>query len=249
MENTTAADIDLNRRTLYLLGGIAALVAVGVSLAEIVITFLPGGSADAVTPVEWFELYRQHPFMGLRNMGLLNMGLNLLALPTFLTLYAVHRKTDHVTAALAMIFAFAGVVIFFATNRALPMLDLSQKFAEATTAVHQASLMAAGQAMLAVGASHTPGTFPAFFFSDVASIVISFVMLRGEVFSKINAYAGITGFILLLVFEVGVSFLWGLTDGAMLLAMVGGLLSMAWYVMLALRLFRLERTRRRRDAL
>jgi predicted ferric reductase len=74
-------------------------------------------------------------------------------------------------------------------------------------------------------------------------------MLRGEVFSKINAYAGITGFILLLVFEVGVSFLWGLTDGAMLLAMVGGLLSMAWYVMLALRLFRLERTRRRRDAL
>lgn len=173
-------------------------------------------------------------------MGLLNMGFNATAIPAYLALYAAHRKANRHLAALATIIALLGVAVFFSTNRAFPMLDLSQRYAAATTEVQRASLVAAGQAMLSVGGSHTPGTFLAFFFAEVAGILISIVMLRGRVFSRVNAYSGILGFSILLASEILASFVWGLDSVTMLLAMIGGLFSTAWYVLLALRLFRLK---------
>jgi hypothetical protein len=97
---------------------------------------------------------------------------------------------------------------------------------------------AAGQAMLSVGQSHTPGTFIGFFLSEVAGIAISMVMLRGQVFNKATAYVGILGFGLLLIFEVCSSFV-PASDVAMIFAMSGGLLVMAWYILIARRLFQL----------
>ena len=89
------------------------------------------------------------------------------------------------------------------------------------------------------GASHTPGTFLGFFFLEAAGVLISIVMLRGGIFSKINAYAGIFGFSIMMVFEYFSSFVTGLSDMVMLLAMFGGILSMVWYILLARKLFQL----------
>jgi hypothetical protein len=101
-------------------------------------------------------------------------------------------------------------------------------------------LEAAGQANLTVGASHSPGTFLAFFLVESAGVLISYVMLRGEVFPKAAAYAGMLGFSILLLFEFLVSFFSGLSQAAMLLSIVGGLLSMVWYILIARRLFQLK---------
>jgi len=64
-----------HQRALYVIGGVAALLTVLNGLAEIGITFLPGGgmSGDSSTAVDWFTLFRNSPFMGLRNLGLLNI--------------------------------------------------------------------------------------------------------------------------------------------------------------------------------
>ena len=97
-----------------------------------------------------------------------------------------------------------------------------------------------GQAMLSVGASHSPGTFFAFALAESAGILISYVMLRGQVFSKIAAYAGMVGFGCLLVFEVIASFFYGLSGMTMLLSMIGGVASMVWYILIAKRLFQLS---------
>lgn len=178
--------------------------------------------------------------MGLRNLGLLNIILNTLAILTFFALYAAHRNDMHRPyAALAMIISFLGIGVFYATNRAFPMLDLSNQYAVATSEAQRAMLEAAGQSMLSVGQSHTPGTFLGFFLSEVAGIVISIVMLQSGIFSRVSAYAGILGFGILLVFEIFSSFISGLNSVAMMLAIFGGLLSMAWYILIARRLFQL----------
>jgi hypothetical protein len=237
MDSETA---DSNWKSLYKIGGAAALMAVLVGLSEIIITFLPGGgvSSGAETVVDWFTLFQNHWFLGLRNLGLLNIVLTALAIPIFFALYAAHRRTNQAYAALAMIIAFIGIGIFFATNRAFPMLGLSRQYAAATTDAQRSMIAAAGQAMLSVGQSHTPGTFIGFFLTEVAGIVISIVMLRSKVFDKATASVGILGFGLLLIFEVCSSFVPAL-GVAMLFAMGGGLLSMAWYILLARRLFQL----------
>ena len=226
----------------YKLGGVAVLVTVLVGIIESTIQFLPVSNIPLDTVLDWFALFQENPFMGLRNMGLLNIFLNTLALFTYFALYAAHRENNNQPyAALAMVIAFLGIGVFLATNRAFPMLDLSNQYALATTDAQRATLEAAGQSMLTVGQSHTPGTFLGFFLSEVAGIFISVVMLRSHIFSKINAYAGILGFSILLVVEYFSTFS-GLSDAMMMLFMLGGLLSMLWYILIARKLFQLVRS-------
>ena len=227
---------------IYTLGGAAALGAVLVGVVEISITFLPGGNTVQETVLDWFRLFQAHPFMGLRDLGLLNILLNLLGILTYLALYAAHRKGPYRPfAVLALIISVLGVGVFLATNRAFPMLDLSAQYARAGSESQRAMLEAAGMAMLAVGESHTPGTYLGFALSEAAGFLISIVMLRSRIFSAAAAYAGLLGFGILFVFEFITSFVSGLGTVTMSLAMLGGLLSMAWYVLIAFRLFQLGR--------
>jgi hypothetical protein len=207
------------------------------ALLEIVITFLPGGYASADSVVEWFTLLHHNWFLGLRNLGLLNIVMTALGIPLFLVLYDLHRRAASTLSTLALIISLVGIAVFYATNRAFPMLDLSIHYAAATTDLQRATLEAAGQAMLAVGQSHTPGTFIAFFFSEIAGIMISLVMLRGGVFSRLNACAGILGFGMLLVYEICQSFVPALAGIALIFALIGGLLNLLWYGLIARKLF------------
>ena len=233
--------INANWNLLYKLGSIAAIGAVLVGIVEIAITFFPGGNASQESVYEWFLFFQQNPFLGLRNLGLLNIFLNTLAIFTYLALYGVHRQTPYQPlAALAVIISFLGIGVFFATNRAFAMLGLSQQFSVATDEAQRAALIAAGQAMLSVGASHSPGTFLAFFLSESAGVLISVVMLRSNVFGRLAAYAGILGFSILLLFEFITSFFSGLVTATMILSMLGGLMSMVWYILIARRLFQLS---------
>jgi hypothetical protein len=225
---------------IYTIGGRAALGAVVVGLLEIIITFLPGGNVSHDTVLDWFRLFQENWFMGLRDLGLLNIILNALAVPIFFALYVAHKKDRHQPyAALAVIIAFVGIGVFYATNRAFAMFDLSNRYAASTTDAQRALLEAAGQALLSVGQSHTPGTFLGFMLVEAAGIIMSIVMLQSKIFSQISAYAGILGFGCLVVFEFLASFVSGLSQAAMILAMFGGLLSMAWYILIAGKLFKL----------
>jgi hypothetical protein len=229
-------------KSLYRIGGTAALMAVLVMLAEIFITFLPGGGATGpgtVTVLDWFALFQNSPLMGLRNLGLINMIATSLAIPMLLSLYVAHRKVDKVYSTLALILGLVGATIYLANNTAFPMLALSEKYAAATTDAQRSLLAAAGEAMLAQAESHAPGTFVGFFYTEISSIAISIVMLRGRIFGKPAAYAGMLGFGLLFIFEILSSFVPAWFDIAMIFAVVGGLSSITWYALIAQGLFQL----------
>jgi hypothetical protein len=225
---------------IYKIGGIAALGAVLVGVLEILITFLPGGNVPLETVLDWFTLFHENAFMGLRNLGLLNILLNALAILIFFALWAAHRQSpDRPYATLAALIAMLGVAVFFATNRAFAMWDLSNRYAAATTDAQRAAIETAGFVVLSTGRSHSPGTFWGFFLLEAAGVMMSAVMLHSGIFSKAAAVAGLLGFGMLAFFEVISSFVLGLDDVTMILAMFGGLLVMAWYVLIAARLFQL----------
>lgn len=231
------ANSELTR--LYQLGGATALLIVLTALLEIIITFLPGGYASADTVHDWFVLFQTNWFLGLRNLGLLNIVMTLLGIPMFFALYTAHRNTGQPYSSLALLIALLGAAVFFATNQALPMLDLSHQYASATTEAQRALIAAAGQAMLSVGESHTPGTFLAFFLSEIAGIMISAVMLSGRIFKAFTAYFGILGYGLLLIFDICASFVPALSGVVLIFAMIGGPLNMVWYILIARRFFQL----------
>ena len=238
---TDTETADITWKNLYIVGGTTALITIGVGVIEILITFLPGGNVSYETVIDWFTLFQHNWFLGLRNLGFLNIFLTLLGIPTFLALYGAHRQVNQAFAMLAMIISFIGVAVFLATNRAFAMFELSHQYAAATTAAQQATIVAAGQTMLSIGKSHTLGSFLGFFLSEVAGIIISGVMLQGKIFSKVAAYAGVAGFSILLIFDIISAFVPRLDNMAMIFAMIGGLLTMVWHILLARRFFQLGR--------
>ncbi|MDF2522008.1 MAG: hypothetical protein K0R84_2636 [Clostridia bacterium] len=105
-------------------------------------------------------------------------------------------------------------------------------------------MAAAGEAIVAKGADFTPGSFIGFFFTEIAGITFALTMLKGRIFSKAEAYSGILGFGFLTVFTVWLTFVPAMFEAAMIIAMVGGLSSMVWYILVGRRLLKLAKERR-----
>ncbi len=223
-----------------LLGSVAAILTVVTVLAEIVITFFPGGNVQPDSVKDWFVLLQKSPFLGLRNLGLLNIIIFSLGIPLYYSLHLIHQKKGKALAALAMILSFIATAVFFATNRAFSMLDLSRQYFLASTETQKLTIESAGTALLAVGRSHSPGTFIAFFFGNLAGILISVVLLQGNIFGKKTAIMGLIGFSTLLIFELYVFFTSSIVGIAIPLALIGGILNLLWLMNIGIRFHKLQ---------
>lgn len=228
-------------KSIHFVGGVATIIALIGILLDIIVGSLTGGNLSVLpqTAIEKFAQFEDNFLLGLYNLDLLNTINQIILIPAYFALYAAHRKVNDAYAALAFIIFLVGTIIFITTNTALPMLELSNKYAAATTEVQKTLLAAAGEAMLARGEHGSLGVFIGFILPNIAGIMISFVMLRGKVFSKITAYLGIAGSTLLLIYIILVTFAPGVKDMATAFAAPGGLLAMAWMILFTIRLFQL----------
>jgi len=239
--NTPHVEPGWNR--FYRVSGAAALLAVLVALTDMILTFLPAGAEQpgTMTAVDWFHLFQNNWFFGLRNLGLLPNILTLLLLvPLFLSLYMIHQRTQQPLAATAVILSILGTTIYLANNAAFPMLALSLKYTTAVTESQRALLLAAGEAILARGEDFTPGAFPGFFLNEMATIAMAWLMLQGKIFSKATAYAGLLAGIALLVFTIWATYIPVGFGVSMLVAMIGGISSLVWYILTSRKLFQMS---------
>ena len=232
-----------NWRTLYKLAAVAALLVVVAGLLDIVMAMLSGEAREnsSITVLEWFTLFQTKPISAFSNLGLLNILYQTLAIPLYLALYHLHAKLRPAFAGLAFVLFCIGATVYFSTNTVFPMYALSRQFAAATSDLQKASLLAAGESALAMGADLTPGVFLGFFFAELAGIMMAFVLLRSGIFSRITAWLGILAMVCMLIFNAIAAFVPAWFGSAMILGMLGGPLSMAYYILLARRLFQLSR--------
>ena len=230
--------------SIYITGGIAAIIALAVLSADVVIGIISGGNLAALphTAIERFAQFHDNKLMGLYNLDLLNLIIQIILIPAYFALYAVHRNINKAWGFLALVIFLFGSVILVANNTALPMLELSRKYYSSTSEQQKVLYAAAGESLLAQGAHGSPGIFIGFFIPNIANMVISFVMLRGRIFSKLNSWAGIAGSILMLIYVIVVNFGTGAESKATAFAMPGGLLLMTWMIMFTIRLLRLGRS-------
>ncbi len=227
----------------YVIGGIFAVITLLIIMFDIIFGSVSGGDLSVLpqTAVDRFIQFRESPLLGLYNLDLLNTINQLMAIPAYFALYAVHRKTRGPQALLALILFLAGTMVFVTTNTALPMLELANKYALATTESQKTLLAAAGEAMLARGAHGSMGVFIGFLLPTIASLAMSLVMLSGRVFGKATSYMGIAGNALMLIYIPLITFVPSVKNMAMMVAAPGGLLMLAWTIMYAIKLFQLGR--------
>lgn len=233
---------DSEWKNLYLIAGIAALLALSANLLDIVVgmsetELIVSGSQSAL---DWFARFQANAFRGLYLLGILNIVYAVCLVPVYFGLVAAHLRAHGLYAALAMSVYLIGMAIYIANNAAIPMLVLSHKYAAATTDAQRALFAAAGESVLASGEDFTPGAFPGMFLEIIAAVAIALVMLAGGVFAKRTAWIGLIGFTLLTIFTVWATFIPVLYEIAFYgFGMIGGLFVLAWFVLVARRFFRL----------
>jgi hypothetical protein len=225
----------------YTWGGVATFIVLALLLLDIAISNILGGDISRIpaTAAGRLRQLAENGMLGLYNHDFLNLIVQIVLLPAYWALYAALRKANRAWAGLALVFFVIGTTVFVAGNAALPMFDLSGKYAAAVNEADRALISAAGEALLARGAHGSSGAFLAFFLPTFAGLIMSFAMTAEKTFSRATSRLGIAGNALLLVYFVMVTFVAGADKFAVALAMPGGLLTMAWMVLFALRLFRL----------
>ena len=112
---------------IYILGGIAAVIALCGILLDVVIGNVTGGDLSALpqTAIERFTEFRENTFLGLYHLDLLNIIVQITLIPAFFALYVAHRNVNNAFSSLALIIFLFGSAIMVANNVALPMLELS----------------------------------------------------------------------------------------------------------------------------
>ncbi|HEX6542797.1 MAG TPA: hypothetical protein VF040_13660 [Ktedonobacterales bacterium] len=214
-------------KPLYLMAAGAALLSIAlIAVAAVVYPFNP-----IPTTIEgWFSLYRDNWLLGLIAADLVMLVSYVLIGLIYFALYGALRRVNQPFMALATALEFVGMAAYFAANPAFSLLTLSNQYATATTGTERGALLAAGQAVIA---NWTGTAFNvAYFLSAIAAIIVSVVMLRGNVFGKPTAYTGLAMGVLTLVPASA--------------GMVGAIVSFValvptviWFILLARRFFQL----------
>jgi fumarate reductase subunit D len=217
---------DSNWKSLYKIGGAAALITAVIMPIQIIvyIAFPPPS-----TVFGFFTLFQDNCLLGLLALDLLLIVDQVLLVPIILALYAALRRANESFTAIALTLGIIGIAAYFSSNTAFEMLYLSNQYAVATTEAQRSMLSAAGQAMLAIygGTSFQLS----YVLQAVYGIIISAVMLQSKVFSKVTAYVGILAGVIafgLFVPNIGI-----------FISIFSILFYEMWYILIARRLFQL----------
>jgi hypothetical protein len=212
-------------KALYRVGGAAALTVVLLYVIQIIV-FVVSPPPDSV--IGFFTLFHKNVLLGLLDLDLLSLADYALFIPMFLALYLALRRASPSFMTIATALGLVGIATYFASNTAFEMLSLSNQYAAVTTEAQRASLVASGQAMLAI----YQGT--AFYVSytllAIAPLIISAVMLRSNIFGKVTAYVGIGANVL--AFGLFVPTIIGVY-----LSIVSAVGLLIWYILIARKLF------------
>jgi hypothetical protein len=235
---SSAQSSDSDWKTLYRVGGVAALIVVVLTLVEIIgFTFYPQPS----TVSDWFMLFQSNTIIGLLDFWGLEVPMYAMFILVFLALYVVLRKANEGRMAIAMTFALLGIGIFFATNNPFSMLSLSDQYAAATTDAQRSMILAAGQAVLANTNQRAVGGFNiALFLVSVAGLKVSSVMFQSNSFSRTTAYVGILAHGLSLADYLRQALTSSVTI-ALLVILPNALFLVIWFVLVGRRLYQLGR--------
>jgi len=232
---------DSGWRSLFRVGGLAALVAAILILTEIMV-FIVWPLPSTIS--EYFMLFQNNRFIGLIDFYLLEFIAFVLFIPIFLAFYISLRRANEGLMFLAIILAMVGITIFLSTNNPFSMLSLSDQYATATTNMQKSQLVAAAQAILTNTNQRAIGGFNmGFLLISITGLIVSCIMLHSKSFSKATAYLGILTFTISLVDYFRIIIFPSLEILLIIIAITSGLTLLIWLAFICKNLLQLIKNR------
>lgn len=179
---------------LYRLGGIAALVMLGIMIIQIIV-FIIWPPPDTVGG--FFALFESNKLLGLLSMDLLYLVNNAILVLIYLALFAALQPAGRTAMTISLVLGLVGICAYFSSNTAFEMLSLSNQYAAATTESQKLISLAAAEGMLA---TYRGTAFLVYYvLNAIALLILAVVMLKSKFFSKGTAIIGIIAGILMAV--------------------------------------------------
>jgi len=174
---------------LYRWGAWAAVFLLIYSVITVLIVVSIG--AAPATAQECFQIIQNNLWIGILRLDVLTV----LAMPIFLFLYgvlcrALYRSNEALCVVSAAC-AFVGVTLVVSNASVLSMVQLSKQYAEATTEVRRAILLAAGESVMSIDMWHATSAVLGGILVQFAGVLICVAMVRAGVFSRLTGYLGI----------------------------------------------------------
>jgi hypothetical protein len=222
------ADQRDDHRRLYRLAGIAALIAV-------VLVPIQVGVFAAVpypeTTEGWLDLLRDNPIVGLVDLDALLVVDNVLLIPVALAVYMTIRRDEQATVTIATAGWLLSIVLMIASNPAVEMLSLADRFQAASTVTERTAIVGGAEAVLATW----DGTAfqVAYIVGQLAGIAIGLVMLRGTAFGRAVPLTMIAG--------DAIGFGYYLPKVGLAISALSGIVLWAWYFLVGRRLLQLAK--------
>ncbi len=234
--NKTILDTEtFNWKTLYTIGGIAALMQLAAILAYAVVSAVLGPKPASVE--EYFLLQQTNRLASILRGDFLLLFLLAPYFGTFPALWWALRRLRPLAVTFATLFTFIAVIICFASEATFALLHLGDLYAAAASEAQRAQLLAAGQAVIASDMWNSSAAYLSGILLQGSGVLISLVMLRSKDFSKVTAIAGLLGNGLDLIQHVLHPFTPSLSAT---IQMLMGPFYLVWFPMLARDFFRLS---------
>jgi hypothetical protein len=223
--------------TLYRIGAVAAFATVAVTVFQIVAGIIwppPDFTPTAASAVRILEMSQTDPILTFVKLDGLMLIDYLLLVVVYLAMFAALKRSNPSLMLLGTVLALVAITMYFTVNPAATMLVLAAAYAPSVADASAAGVVPAAQTVLA----NFQGTafLVHYIVMGIAGMLVSLVMLRGEVFSRPTAVAGLLQGAMMLV---------PVTFGMVgLLFALGSLIPfIVWFVLVGMRLLQMSADR------
>ena len=165
---------------LYRIGGFAASLASLLFRRNIgaeVSLFISEASIPTSTTA-WFTLLQENPLIAFSLLAGFDLANYVLVGIIILALAAALWENNKAVTLLALVSGLIGITLNLGANISLTMLSLSQRYAMASSEAQKASLLAAGEVILAGNDSQATGPLISLMLVALAGLMLSLMMLR-----------------------------------------------------------------------
>ncbi len=230
------SDTDSASRIIYWLGGLACIIFFAYCLATFLIMMFIGPPPKTVE--ECFLLLNENKLAGLLRLDILTVFTMPLYYIIFFSIYFAIKRSDQGMALFSTLLIFVGLTLYLSTASVFSYLNLSEKYATATTDLEKNQILAAGEAIFSSDMWRGTSAFIGGLLLQTGALLISFLMLKSNVFSKITAYTGIFIYGLDLIHIIMALFLPVLSS---ILMVIAGTFYLLWFALVGFRLFSLSK--------
>jgi len=225
---------DKSYKIIYWIGGLVSIILIAYCLSTMLIIVFIGPPPENIE--ECFSILNANKLQGLLRLDILTVFIMPLYYLLFYSIYLALKRTNHELVAISTILVFAGLTLFLSTSSVFSYLNLSDKYSLAADDIQKNQILAAGEAILSTDMWHGTSALIGGLLLQTGALIISFIMLKSDVFNKITAYTGIFIFGLDLAHIVIGLFLPLIGS---IIMVVAGTLYLLWFPLIGFRLFKL----------